>query len=372
MVTLFLFAALAFPPQQSATIPTADLAVAPEKALAWQLEGLTQEEIREEMERRGLTACAERPLLNALSAARAEAETVRAVKHAKASCRAWGLDLQLPRPTDYLYEVANAILRGDGDRALETMRAEVNRQPGDPDVHLLYAHLLSLSEDWITAYAEATEAVSLVPLSPYAHAQRSTICYHSALIECAVREALIFARLRPQDAVAHIILGRARELQGHDEEALEAYTEAKRLNAGYAETSAGFGRVYARAGEFEKAVKAFEEAIQLDGRNAEYYAELAQLYQADDNLARAIEKWKQAKTLAPERIEISLALADAYLSAERYQDAIREYKELLENAPDLEIARTQLAKALRAEGHEVEVEQLYAEPLAQQHTDNSH
>ncbi len=82
--------------------------------------------------------------------------------------------MQLPRPTDYLYEIAGAMTWNDREYALQTMQAETMKQPGNADVHLIYAHLLEMSEDWIAAYGEATTAVRLAPESTYAHAQRST------------------------------------------------------------------------------------------------------------------------------------------------------------------------------------------------------
>jgi tetratricopeptide (TPR) repeat protein len=290
VITLFLFAALAIPPQQGNITPESDVPVAPEQVLAWQLEALTQEEIREEVGRRGLTQCAEEYLLNALSAARAGAETIRAVRHAKSPCTFWRLGLHLPGPSDYLYEVAGAILWSDWGHALSTMQAEVAKQPRNPDVRLIYAHLLHMSEDWVTAYGEATEAVALAPESPYAHALRSTICYHSRLPHCAMHEATLFVKSRPQDAAAYIVLGHANELDGRDDEALQAYLEAKRLHPGYPEIHAGLGRVYGRHGEFEKAVAALEDAIRLDGNDADYCAELALVYQGEGYMAQAIEK----------------------------------------------------------------------------------
>ena len=371
MITLALFAALAFPPQQESFNAEKSTPVAPEQVLAWQLEGLTQEEIREELKRRGLTECAEESLLNALSAARADVETVQVVRHANAPCTVWKLDLRLPRPTDYLYEVAGAVMWSDWNHALRTMEAEVSKEPRNPDARLIYAHLLRMSEDWITAYGEATEAVALAPESPYAHALRSTICYYSGLTECAVREANLFVKMRPEDASGYIVLGHAKELQGHDDEALAAYNEAKRLHAGYSEIFAGFGRVYERGGEFEKAATACEQAIRLDGGQSEYYAELAQIYEAEGHLPEAIENWKKAKEIEP-RPEILLALGNAYLAGEQYGAAVREYQELLQAAPEMEIVREQLAKAFRAEGREAEAEVLLAEPSVEARGSKQH
>ena len=367
MITLVLFAALTLPPQQNSTSPDTDAPVVPEKVLAWQLEGLTQDEMREEVDRRGLTDCAEQPLLDALSATRADVETVLAVKHAKAPCKLWKLGLRLPRPTDYLYEVAGAILWNDWGHALGVMQIEASKQPKDPDVHLIYAHFLRMSGDWILAYGEAKRAVEMAPGSPYTHAELSTICYRSRLPECATHEAMVFLKLRPEDASAYIILGHARELQGHDDEALEAYTEAKLLHPGYSETFAGFGRVYGRQGELEKATTAFEQAIKLERGDApEYSCELAQLYLAEGYPRKAIETLQEAKQINPDRLDILMTLGDAYLVGEQYPAAIRQYKDVLEVAPELEIARVRLAKALRADGREAEAAQLYAEPLGKQ------
>jgi hypothetical protein len=48
------------------------------------------------------------------------------------------------------------MMWNDGEYALQTMQAETMKQAGNADVHLIYAHLLEMSEDWIAAYGEAT------------------------------------------------------------------------------------------------------------------------------------------------------------------------------------------------------------------------
>ena len=362
VITLMLLAALAFPPQQDKTKAETREPVAPEQVLAWQLEGLTQEEIQEDVKTRGLSECAEVALLNALSAARSDVQTVELVRHTKAPCKLLKLDLRLPSATDYLYEMAGAVLWNDWQHAMQTMQAEASKQPQNPEVRLIYAHVLSMTGDVILAYEEATAAERLNPGSPYTHAQRSTICYHAGLAECAIHEALRFQEMRGADASAYIILGHARELEGHDDDALEAYRQAKKLHPGYAEIYAGLGRVYGRAGEFEKAVGSYDEAIRLDKWEGENYCELAQLYLAEGYTGKAIERLSEAKELEPENLQIAMASGNAYLAGKRYAEAAHEYQELLEAAPALDSIRPQLAKALRGMGHEAEAEALFAEP----------
>jgi tetratricopeptide (TPR) repeat protein len=355
--TLVLFAMFAMPAPQRTASTEVSAPVVPEAVLAWQLEGLTQEEIREEVSRRGLSECAEASLLSALSAAGADAETIQAVRHANAPCTVWKLDLRLPRATDYLYEMAGAVMWSNWGYALQTMEEESRKQPQNPDVRLIYARLLSRSEDWITAYGEATEAVALTPQWPYAHELRSTICYRSGLVECALREADVFVKMKPEDASAYIVLGNAKELKGQDDEALAAYENAKRLHPGYAEIFAGFGRAYAREGAFEKAVEAFAEAVRLNSGQAEYYAELAQIYGAEERWHDAIENLQKAKELEP-RPEILLALGNAYAANKQYGAAVREYQELLHMAPETEGVKEQLVKVLRVEGREAEAREV--------------
>ena len=366
MITLALLSILALPlPQarQNAPVPKAEGAVPPDQVLAWQLEGLTPEEIRDEVERRGLTQCPEIYVLTALRAARMDEETVRAMQHAKAPCPFWRLGLRMPGPTDYLYEIAGAIQWNDFDDALNTAQNETTKQPRNPEVHLVCAHLLRMQQDWIAAYGEATIAVTLAPQSPYVHGLRSTICYHSRLPQCAIHDAVEFVKQRHEDAAAYIVLGHANELLGRDDQALMAYAEASRLHPEYAESHAGLGRIHARQGEFENAVAAFREAIRLDSRNAEFYADLAALYQAEGYNRQSIENWRKAKELEPDRTEIALALGNAYLLDEQYPEAEREYRELLLHDPDMENAKGQLARVLRVEGRGQEAEQILADPL---------
>lgn len=367
MLTLLLFAAISFAQQQDLPKNHEKTPVQPEQVLAWQLEGLTQEEIREEVAEHGLASYPDIAFLSALSAAGADGETIRVVQHAPGPRNRWGLSLRVPKPTDYLYEMAGAVMWNDWQRAIRTMQAEMERQPRDPDVRLVYAHVLSVEEDWIAAYGAATAAVQLAPQSPYSHATRSTVCYHSHLPECALREALLFVELRPNDAAAYITLGHARQIQGRYDESLEALAKAEKLHDGYAEVHASRGRVYGSMREYEKAVLGFERAVQLDPRNPRYHYEFAQLYFAEGYYRQAIEHLKLVREIAPNWAEAALALGNAYLAQEKYAAAAKEFHDLLEQNPDLVVAREQLVKALRAEGKVQEAEQVLAEPQSALH-----
>ena len=77
---LFLFAALSFPQQQETTANREKPPVQPEQVRAGRLEGLTQEEIREEVGAHGLASYPDIAFLSALSAAESDAETIRMEK----------------------------------------------------------------------------------------------------------------------------------------------------------------------------------------------------------------------------------------------------------------------------------------------------
>lgn len=361
MITFLIFTVLAIPAQSGR--PEVSAPIPPAQVLAWQLEGASQEEIQEEVNRRGLTACPDDSLITVLMAVGADAETLRVMKHCTAPPRIWTLGLRLPSLSDYLYEIASRLQANDLESALQTAQDELEKQPRNADLHLIRARLLSFSQDWIAAYDEATQAVVLDPQSPYAHGLRSTICYRSQLNECAAREARFLVKLRPNDAAAYIVLGHAQELQGNYAGALEAFAQAEKLHAGYRAIYAGMGSVYRRTGEFEKAVHAYEQAIRMDGNVIEYYCQLAQVYQSEGYSRKVIGELNSAKKLEPGSEEILLALGNAYLSAEQYSEATKEFQELLRIAPQAEVARLQCAKALRAQGKIVEADKLFVDAL---------
>ena len=120
-------------------------------------------------------------------------------------------------------------------------------------------------------------------------------------------------------------------------------------------------------GEYEKAVQGFERAVQLDEKNPRYGYGFAQLYFAEGYYRQAIEQLKAAKEMAPGQPEIGLALGSAYLAQEKYAAAAKEFQDLLEQNADLEVARQQLVKALRAGGKMQEAEAVLAEPQSELH-----
>jgi tetratricopeptide (TPR) repeat protein len=202
----------------------------------------------------------------------------------------------------------------------------------------------------------------MVPEWPYAHGLRSAICYHAGLSDCAVREARLFVKLRPEDATAYIALGRGLEAHGNFVESLQAYREAERLHAGYSTIYEGMGRVFAQTGQSDNAVAAFEHAIAMEKGDApEYSCELAQLYMADGDTQKAIATLQQAKRQNPDRLDVILALGSAYLADKQYPAAIQEFRAVLTTDPDSEPARDQFAEALRASGRSDEANRLYVD-----------
>lgn len=271
-----------------------------------------------------------------MAAAKTDVQTVELVRHTKAPCKLLKLDLRLPKPTDYLYEMAGAVLWNDWAHAMQTIQVEASKQPQNPGVRLIYAHILTVSGDLILAYGEATAAERLNPGSPYAHAQRSTICYHAGLTECAIHEALRFQEMRGEDASAYIVLGHGEELQGHEDEALEAYTQAKKWHAGYAEIYAGLGESTGGQVSSKKRWRALTKQSSWTSGRPDNYCDLAQWYEAESYAGKAIKRLKEAKEREPENPQISMALGNAYLAGERYAEAAHEYQELLEAAPAMD------------------------------------
>ena len=83
------------------------------------------------------------------------------------------------------------------------------------------------------------------------------------------------------------------------------------------------------------------------------------MYLAEGYARKAVETLRRAKNENADDVRVMLALGNAYIADEPYGAAVKKFREVLDEAPELEIAHVQLAKALRADGRVDEAEQVY-------------
>lgn len=125
----------------------------------------------------------------------------------------------------------------------------------------------------------------------------------------------------PDEAEAHLSLGRLHAIQKEPAEAEAAFLEAIRLNASLAPAHAELGALYVATGRTLEAERAFKEATTLNPGDASSFQALARLYQSDGRLVEAEAPLKQWVALRKQVPAARLALVDYYIRTNRLDDA---------------------------------------------------
>jgi predicted Zn-dependent protease len=201
--------------------------IKPEELLAWQLGGVTQEEIRAEVNTRGMASRPEESVM-----------------------------LKRPRPWDVFVEVARELRQDCVDDVIGTLREVIEKQPKNAWMHFVLASLTGREEGWLSAYDESSKVVKFAPQSPYIQRQHFYICSRARLGQPAETHARKMLALRPKDPVAHHAVGMALGTQGRTEEALRAYEEAARLQPSLAAAQFGIRTAQRNSGEIEVSIAA--------------------------------------------------------------------------------------------------------------------
>jgi serine/threonine-protein kinase len=114
----------------------------------------------------------------------------------------------------------------------------------------------------------------------------------------AAREAI---RLKPDDALAHNILGNALAGQGEPDAAIAAYRQAIRLKPDFAPAHYNLGIDLAGRGEAEAAIAAYREAIRLQPDFAEAHCDLGLVLGPRGNYEEALKELRRGHELGSKR-----------------------------------------------------------------------
>jgi Flp pilus assembly protein TadD len=142
------------------------------------------------------------------------------------------------------------------------------------------------------------------------------------------RQAL---RINPEDATAWYNLGVTYYKLNRYSQAVEAYRQALRINPEKADTWNNLGLTYSNLNRYNEAVEAGRQALRINPKNASAWSNLGLAYNKLNRYNEAIEASRQALRIDPENATIWRNLAIAYeLSGNRTAalEAIRELRRL--------------------------------------------
>src|SRR5215471_18166673 len=136
-------------------------------------------------------------------------------------------------------------------------------------------------------------------------------------------------RLDPKSALAFTNRGVAYERRGDMDRAIADFSEAIRLDPNYALASSNRGIAYARKGDNDRAIADYNEAIRLDPKNALAFADRGIAYGKKGDNDRAIADFNEAIRLDPNH---ALAFFDRGIAYGKKGDndrAIADYSEAI-------------------------------------------
>jgi tetratricopeptide (TPR) repeat protein len=252
------------------------------------------------------------------------------------------------RQPEAALEMAFAYLElGRGDDARAALEVAIARAPGHPMLHYALGYLKERDGD----AAAARDQYRLGAAAEPAYA------FPSRVEEIAVLEAVRAAS--PSDGRASFYLGNVLASKGRLEEALTAWRDAVRLDAGNALAHRNLGwALWTWGSRPEEAAAEYDRAIDLLPQQYRLYVERDRLLAARGDTARRIALLEGSPAGVRERSEVAQALAAAYVSAGRFEDAlgILERKSFVAGEGEASVllverkARIGLARKLLAQG----------------------
>lgn len=257
-------------------------------------------------------------------------------------------------------QIAAKLEAGQTDAALDQARVAASQYPQSAVLQQLLGVSLfkkGRNEEARKAFRRAIELNSALPQNYYnlALVEMSDKKYNQA---AAALEADL--RLEPQNAQAHLILGRAYhnlnrtlpaieqfkkalalapnlplahyhlayalQSQGELKAALAEFKEETRVNPGFYDAYWLEGNIELGQGDLEEAAQLFRRGISLKPQAFQAHYGLGRALLAKKQFAEAESELRIAVNTNPENVEAHYALARVYQLAGRQEDAHREYQ----------------------------------------------
>jgi tetratricopeptide (TPR) repeat protein len=167
-------------------------------------------------------------------------------------------------------------------------------------------------------------------------------------LEKAAREYRASLGIQPVDLAVLSTLADlySRGLQDHKAaaELLEKYVA---LDPGSPEATLQLGVQYLAAGDSEKAAQSFKHALELQPDSARAYASLGSIYAVAQQTDQAILHFRKALELEPGNVKVRLDLGEVLFRAQRYKEAEAEADAILARDPRSRFARNMRAACQR-------------------------
>jgi len=250
-------------------------------------------------------------------------------------------------------------------------------------------------QDFVRAVGHFKKVLKAIPQNPDVHFALADALVGQGRIDHAIHEYRAGIDLSPSVAMGWIRLGGALLLAGQGSKALEAFNQAKRIEADNLQALAGAAEAAAMAGDLETAQAGFVSALAHSPGNPDLIISLARLQDAQGQahqaettlrqacrdhpgevalwlaLGRALQAWdrleeartlyQQARVTHPGTFELLADFADTAYQLRDLDLARDLYRQLLQVEPKNPSARNTLGQVLASLGEETNAQQIFQE-----------
>jgi protein O-mannosyl-transferase len=151
---------------------------------------------------------------------------------------------------------------------------------------------------------------------------------------------------RPNNPLAHFMLGGAQERAGNIAAATASYEQTLELKPDFSIGHENFGELLLRQGRRADAIAHFESALRLQPEYADAHANLGVACLAEGWITEAVGHLEKAARLAPDSATTRYNYGNALAAAGLTNDAVAEYQAALKLDPQMAEAHFNLANAL--------------------------
>ena len=237
--------------------------------------------------------------------------------------------------------------------ALGFLKVAVNLNPNDPLVHYLLGLAYNGTKQATEAISELEEALRLDPTLVPAHMVLAEIYSLDSKYDEAIRELLAASKLQNDDPMIFLKLGRENLNAGYWKNAIEYLNRSVALKP-MVETYTDLGRAYSKLNETEAALQAYSEALKLNSESELTNYNLGVGLRELGKHGEAAEAFKRAIEIKKDFREAVFNLAIEYQDLGEHAKFLETMKEALRLDPNNLVVVAKYGIALRANGKFVE------------------
>jgi len=242
------------------------------------------------------------------------------------------LEPELPEPWQNLGLTLESLEQNRD--ALAAFSRACDLAPDWIDPWLSAGRMHSLLGQHSEAIPELQRAMELAPDDWHAPFYLGNALLLTADPEASLRMLMIATSFPGASAEAFNNLGRAQEILGHAEEALNSYRRARQIDPEHFRSAINLGSLLTAQSAYEEAEEAYSHAIKLRPSDVDGYTGIGNLLHIQHRYIEAIDAMLIAVGIQDDDPELVNHLAFSLAVVGRYSEASKWYDKLVELQPD--------------------------------------